>query len=303
MTQNKLNVFILAGEESGDLHGSNIMLSMKKKHPNILFSGIGGKNMERMGFRSLVPMNEIAVMGFWEVLKKLFFFIALEKKIISFIKKNRPDKIILIDYPGLNLRLAKKLKSLNISTPIFYYISPQIWAWKEKRIQLIKKYVDSLIVIFPFEKTWYKNKNIKVEYFGHPLIDIVKKQLSTFKSIRKITSVQKILLLPGSRTQEISRHLPIFQSITKNYYITNPHVHFTISSIEGLSQNLYSGFNKNVTITQKNTLELLQDTDVVIVASGTATLECALAKKPMIVIYKTSHFSWLLSRLFLFRLF
>ena len=137
-TKNKQHIFILAGEESGDFYGANLMRYIKQQNPNIVFSGIGGKNMEKQSLESMVQLEKIAVMGFWEVLKKVFFFKQLEKKLLKHIEKTCPEKIILIDYPGLNLRLATKLNKLNVKTTIFYYISPQLWAWKEKRINVIK---------------------------------------------------------------------------------------------------------------------------------------------------------------------
>ena len=299
-TKNKQHIFILAGEESGDFYGANLMRYIKQQNPNIVFSGIGGKNMEKQSLESMVQLEKIAVMGFWEVLKKVFFFKQLEKKLLKHIEKTCPEKIILIDYPGLNLRLATKINKLNVKTTIFYYISPQLWAWKEKRINVIKKYIDHLIVIFPFEKTWYNKRGMHVEYFGHPLVESIKKNGPAFQSVLKINPIKTLLFLPGSRLQEVKRHLPVFKKIINNFVQDYPKTEFVISSIKGLPQSLYNSFeNEKVTLSSKTTIELLQQADVVVVASGTATLECALAKKPMVVIYKTSTISWLLSRLFL----
>ena len=155
MSQNKKKHFIIiAGESSGDGHGAQLIKNLRRTNPEISFSGLGGPKMEGEGFCSLVPMDRLAVMGFGEVLKNILFFFQLEKLILRHIFEAQPDKIILIDYPGFNLRIAKKIKK-SINTKIIYYISPQLWAWKENRIKIIQKYVDALIVLFPFEVEWY----------------------------------------------------------------------------------------------------------------------------------------------------
>ncbi len=173
MNKNK-TILIIAGEASGDLHGAGLMKHMLRIDASLQFIGLGGPKMEQLGFRSLAPIDKLAVMGFWEVAKNLLFFVNLKKQILNTITHTQPTKIILIDYPGFNLNIAKNIKK-NFNTPIFYYISPQLWAWKEKRIKIIKNYVDQMIVVFPFEKQWYKKRGVNVEYFGHPIMDAKKK--------------------------------------------------------------------------------------------------------------------------------
>ena len=294
MKKNNL-YYIIAGESSGDLHGSKIIKSIQNINSNIHFRGLGGSLMSESGLKSLEDFNKLAVMGFLEVLKDLPFFLNLKKRIISDICNSNPKKIILIDYPGFNLSLAKTLKK-QTNIPILYYISPQVWAWKEKRTSIIKKYIDKLIVIFPFEKTWFKQKNIDVEYFGHPLIDIYKNPLNYENHSRK-----SISFFPGSRLQEIRRHVPIIKKIIEKLLIDNRDLTFIVSLAKGVEKKelyLLSKI-KNVFIDSSESIKTFSNSSVSIIASGTATLECALSNTPLIVIYKTSFISWFIAKIFL----
>jgi lipid-A-disaccharide synthase len=287
--------YIIAGESSGDLHGSKIIESMQNINSNLHFRGLGGPLMSESGLKSLEDFNKLAVMGFLEVLKDLPFFLNLKKKIISDICNKNPEKIILIDYPGFNLSLAKTLKK-HTDIPILYYISPQVWAWKEKRVSIIQKYIDKLIVIFPFEKTWFKQKNIEVEYFGHPLIDIYKNPLNY-----KNQSEKSISFFPGSRLQEIRRHVPIIKKIIEKLLIENTDLTFIVSLTKGIDKkelDILSTIN-SVLIDTSESINTFNNSSVSIIASGTATLECALSNTPLIVIYKTSFISWFIAKMFL----
>ena len=167
---NNRTFFIIAGEQSGDIHGGMLMNSLQTIDSSIKFIGIGGKNMETYGLDSLAPINKMAIVGFVEVIKHLNFFKHVELDVLDSIKKQKPERIILIDFPGFNLRIAKKIKQ-KFNIPITYYISPQLWAWKEKRVEIIKKYIDQMLVILPFEKGWYAKRNIHVDWIGHPYLD------------------------------------------------------------------------------------------------------------------------------------
>ena len=296
--KNKQKFFIVAGELSGDYHGAKIMHYIKASSPDSSFQGIGGSKMQAEGLISLAPITKLAVMGFWEVLKKIVFFINLEKKILQAIQKNQPDKIILIDYPGMNLRLSKKIKA-KYNIPILYYVSPQLWAWKENRIKIIQKYIDKLIVLFPFEVAWYQRYNMQVQYFGHPLI--YESQKYNNKAALK-SDAYNIAICPGSRETEINQHLPILKKvIAQKDKLLNQSVVFHIIQAPGVNSNqfqtLISQFN-NVHICKKPLLSALQPMDLAIIASGTATLECAATKTPMIVIYKMSALSWFITKRF-----
>ena len=237
-------------------------------------------------------------MGFWEVIKKYKFFLRLEKLILKTIVKEKPNKIILIDYPGLNLRLAKKIKQ-NHNIPIFYYISPQLWAWKEKRINLIKKYVNHMIVIFPFEQAWYLKRGLDVQYFGHPIMKQVD-GLSLNKEITKNAHFKTIALLPGSREQEINKHLPVLLHLIKKYKTINPSVGFIVSCASNINKRSFNDFEAlGVRVDSRSLFEICNESDLAIVASGTATLECAMYNVPMIVIYKMSVLSWFITKYFI----
>ena len=230
-----LNFFIIAGEESADNHGAALISALKKINSEIKFSGIGGEKMIRAGLKSMEDINKLSVMGFVEIIKHLQFFNNLTKRVINEIKNSNPDQIILIDYPGFNLRLAKIIKERH-ETPITYYISPQLWAWKEKRIELIRKFVDQMLVIFPFEKEWYEKRGISVKFVGHPIFDewtpTEKKELCNFLELKENKPI--ITLYPGSRMQELKRHLPLFIKIAKFIRNENKDIQFIL----GLAKNM-----------------------------------------------------------------
>ena len=218
--------------------------------------------------------------------------IGLQKYILNDIKTSHPHKIILVDYPGFNLRLAKQIHAL-FDVEIIYYISPQVWAWKETRIKKIKKYIDKLIVIFPFEVSWFKQRGVDVEYFGHPLINprnapLIKKTNSSLFTVG---------LFPGSREQEIEQHLPLLEETIALLRKTNSKMHFVVCLAPGIN------IKKMEPLQKLGGVEIIADTraalcccSVAIVASGTATLECALSNTPFVVIYKTSLISWFLAK-------
>ena len=297
-TNNNNHFFFIAGEPSGDIHGAQIIANLKKQNPDIIFSGIGGTNMSKQGFKSLVPIEKMSVMGFWEVIKQFNFFLNVEKLVINYIARNKPTKIILIDYPGFNLRLAKKIKQ-KFNIPIIYYISPQIWAWKEKRIKTIKKYIDNLIVIFPFEIQWYANRGVKAYFFGHPMLN----NNNNYK-IKPLDLDQSlnIALCPGSRMQEIKKHLPVFIKVIDSMHnIKHHNIKFFIQKSSNIKLDVYQQFIKNrrIKIVSKPIVDNFQSINLAIVASGTATLECAVTLTPMIVIYKMSWLSWIITQLFI----
>jgi len=292
--KDSLHFFIIAGEDSGDLHGSQVIVNLKKMHKNVVFSGLGGPQMMQAGLVSLVSFDSLAVMGFVEIIKRIPFFLSLERLLLQHIKKTRPNKILLIDYPGLNLRLAKKIKQ-KYNIPIYYYISPQLWAWKENRLQIIKKYIDHMIVIFPFEKEWYKNRNVSVQFFGHPIIDLSQQyQISPKKRNKNVV----VALCPGSRYQEVKKHLPIFTKLVNSPQLINKNISFILYLAPGISDTTVTNISayKNVTIEKKPILQSFKAVDFAIIASGTATLESAIALTPMVVIYKMSLLSWLITK-------
>ena len=294
-----LKYFIIAGEASGDFHAGCLMEEMKKINSNVSFEGIGGPLMEERGLSSIVNIEKMAIMGFWEVIKEYRFLKSIELAVLKKIKNNNLDAVILVDYPGFNLRVAKKIKKINPSIPIFYYISPQIWAWKEGRLDIIKKYIDKMIVIFDFEKKWYQKRGVDVEFVGHPFLDIynnpsrelAKKELGLEENKKYLT------LFPGSRKQEIDYHLPYMLQALKNPFFKNFKV--LIGQARTLPQEIESLYDlEGVKIVKDQPEKALAAADIAWVGSGTSTLESVLFNVPIILVYKTSSISWYLMKKF-----
>ena len=294
MADNKC-FLIIAGERSGDIHGEMLMNSIKKLDSKVDFIGIGGKSMEGAGLQSMFPINKMAIVGFVEVIKHLKFFKSVEKSVLETITTNKPDRIILIDFPGFNLRIAKKIKD-QFQIPITYYISPQLWAWKENRIQSIKAYIDQMLVILPFEKDWYAKRGVKVDWIGHPYLDH-KTTHSSKEEIKSQYGIPEQLLLtlfPGSRQLEVDRHMPLFIKVCKKLVTHNPNLKIAIGLAPGIELN--QDYREITFIENKDPQKLLTASDILLTASGTATLEAAMLGIPMAVVYKLNIISWLLSK-------
>ena len=291
----KLNYFIIAGEASGDLHASHLMHEMKLISQNIAFSGIGGEMMGKEGLKSIVNIDKMAIMGFWEVLKNFRFLKSIEQKVLDSIKANKVDAVILIDYPGFNLRVAKKIKKLKPQIKIFYYISPQIWAWKENRIDIIKKYIDKMIVIFEFEKKWYQNRGVNVDFVGHPFIDIYNNfdKRQALLDLGLSTEKKYLTLFPGSRKQEIENHLPYMLQAIQNDFFDDFEI--LLGQATTLNGDIAQKYNiDGITVIKESPEKALAAADFAWVGSGTSTLESVLLNTPIILVYKTSSISWYL---------
>ena len=285
--------FIIAGEPSGDLHGSKLIRALKTLHPNSSFMGHGGNNMKNEGMRIIEHIDDLSIMGFTEVLRHLPRLIKIMDATLNAISQSNPDRIILIDYPGFNLRLAKKLSSFDI--PITYFILPQVWAWKEKRVKKMKKLIDQTISIFPFEEDWFASRGLNVEYFGHPFMDIEHMDETT-KSFYKRHSLDLnspiLTLLPGSRQQEIDRHWPIFLetvNLLREQYLNLQVVVGKASNID--LDNCPSDFK-----IERDAKKAMLVGTVGLVSSGTATLECAIEGLPIVVCYKLFPLSWFITK-------
>ena len=288
-----MNYYIIAGEASGDLHGSNLMKALQKQDVNADFRFWGGDLMQHVGGTLVKHYKDLAFMGFLEVLlniRTIFKNLAFCKKDIEDYK---PDAIIFIDYPGFNLRIAKWAKQKGFNTE--YYISPQIWAWKENRIKHIKRDIDHMYVILPFEKDFYIEKHgYHVDFVGHPLIDAIynRDQVDEFefRAEHELSDKPIIALLPGSRKQEIKKMLSIMLSIVNDF----KDYQFVIAGAPGQDISFYNPFikNSNVTLISNKTHDLLSVSYAALVTSGTATLETALFKVPEVVCYKGSWLSY-----------
>jgi lipid-A-disaccharide synthase len=288
-----MKYYIIAGEASGDLHGSNLMKELIVQDPDASFRFWGGDLMKSVGGQMVKHYQDLAFMGFVEVLfnlRTIYKNIVLCKKDIQ---EFDPDVIVFLDYPGFNLRIAKWAKKNNYKT--HYYISPQIWAWKEGRINRIKRDVDAMYVILPFEKDFYEKKHqFPVHFVGHPLIDAIanKSQVNPkeFRNENGLDQRPIIAILPGSRKQEINKMLKVMISIVKGY----PDYQFVIAGAPGQEPELYQPFikQKNVALLHNKTYDLLSLSYAALVTSGTATLETALFKVPQVVCYKGSRISY-----------
>ena len=287
-------VFIIAGEVSGDMFGASLVSKILAINPKINFYGLGGNKMRQAGVDLIEHTDKLSVMGTFEVLRKIFFFKKLLKKTIKQIDKYSPKAIILIDYPGFNLRLAKKIKKKSI--PIFYYIPPKVWAWKKRRINDIQKYIDEVFYIFPFEDKIYKKKNLKSEYVGNPLVELISSIKENTDDSISWNKQKRVALLPGSRSQEIKYILPIFLSFVNNYDNDTSFVIAAANECICDEIRIYlDNFPKkieNVSLVTFKTLSVLKQADAAIITSGTATLEAALLNTPHLLIYKGS---WLTS--------
>ena len=290
----KEKIFIISGEDSGDLHGAKLIASIKQINPNTEFFGIGGSRMQREGLQLTEHIKNLNVIGIFEVVKHYSRIKKIFNNTISEIKKINPDKIVLIDYPGFNLRLAKKLSTLNID--ITYFILPQVWAWKESRAKTLQQYCNKLISIIPFEQKWFSQKNIPVHYAGHPLSELsdLTFDRGSFCQRHGIPEENKIIILmPGSRSVEIKRHWKIFEKAVQN--LRKQHQNFSFVLLEGDNVNISSSVN--IVKIKENQYEAIGIADAAIVCSGTATLETAMLRCPMIVCYKLSWPTWILAQM------
>jgi len=297
-----IRVLIIAGEASGDLHGSNLVREMLSLNPRLQFYGVGGENMRKVGVHLFADITDMAVVGITEVFFKLRKIYSVYRKLKNSIASDPPALVILIDYPDFNLLFARAANKKNI--PIVYYISPQIWAWRKGRIRQIARRIKKMIVIFPFEKKLYEEANIDVDFVGHPLLDSVHPRLSREEAFRRFAltpGVTTIGLLPGSRMSEIRLHLPpMIKALPLISRQLNP-VQFVITVASGLEvneiKNMAGSQNGNLRVVDNNIYDVMQVADLLLVASGTATVEATIMETPMIVVYRVSPLTYLLGNL------
>jgi lipid-A-disaccharide synthase len=294
-------ILLVAGEVSGDLHGSHLVEAIQRIEPEVQFSGVGGEGLERRGVKLLYPAHSLSVVGITEVFVKLRTILKALRGLKRSLQREKPDLVILIDFPEFNLRLAKIARRRGI--PILYYISPQVWAWRPKRIRLIAQLVRKMVVLFPFEVPLYEAAGVDVEWVGHPLLDIVKPTLPKEKAFQQFGLDPKqrtIGLLPGSRSHEVERLLPPLLASAHLLQKEIPDLQFVIPLAPGLPKTILSSRMKNISVPVKVvegfTYDVMNLSDLLITASGTATLEGAILGKPMIIIYKVSFPSYWIGR-------
>lgn len=290
---------IIAGEESGDLHAAAFIRQLKARQPHLEISGIGGRHMQDAGALLISDLARFGVTGLSEVVKHFCVIRRAFNDIKAHLKANKPDLLVLVDYPGFNLRLARFAKK-ELGIRIVYYISPQIWAWKANRIETIRACIDHMAVILPFEKKLYEHANVPASFVGHPLVNKII-PCDDMQAMRQQLGLPKnkriIALLPGSRAHEIERHMPVMRDTAKRLCHSFDDLHFVIpvaGTIDpAVIQAYFSKTTLPYTLIHGKAIETAACSDCVVVASGTASLECALQIKPMCIIYKASWLTYL----------
>ena len=295
-------IMIVAGEASGDLHGGNLVQAMLRIDQSLRFYGIGGNKMKATGVELIADSADMAVVGLTEVVSKLGMILKVMAKLKASLKEDKPDLIILIDYPDFNLPLAKAAKKKGVK--VFYYISPQVWAWRKGRIGKIKKIVDKMAVILPFEASLYNKAGVDATFVGHPLLDVVKIKYSRKEALRRFglsEGVTTVGILPGSRQSEVNRLLPEMLKAAEIIEKKLKPVQFVLPLADTLDMTYVSHIIERypvaVRIIRDEVYDVIGCSDIVMVASGTATLETALMETPMIVIYKVSALSYYVGRM------
>ncbi len=298
----KRKVMIVAGESSGDLCGAKLVEAISSLAPQVEFYGIGGREMERMGVNLLFSSSDLSVVGITEVVEKMGHIWRAWREMKRLVMSNKPNLAVLIDYPDFNLRLAKVLK--DNAVPVLYYISPQVWAWRPGRIKKIAKKVDKMAVILPFEVPLYRRKGVDVEFVGHPLLDVLDEDLTREEARGRLGVPAEALLiglLPGSREQEVKTLLPPMLEAAGILRRGFPSCRFMLSLASAVEKDLVQGYIEGrqlpLEVVEGGTFEVMRASDLLLVASGTATLEGAIAGVPMVIIYRVSPLSYLVGRI------
>ena len=297
-------VMIVAGEASGDLHGGNLVREMHALFPELSFCGVGGKKMEAAGVRLSADVADMAVVGLTEVIGKLGAVLKVMRTLKAELKSDPPALLILIDYPDFNLPLAKTARKLGIK--VLYYISPQVWAWRKSRIGIIRRTVDKMVVILPFEEEFYREAGVDAVFVGHPLLDVVKIHYPRAEALGRIgldDEAVTIALLPGSRKSEVARLLPEMLEACRILTDMISPVQFVLPLAPTLPfsfvQDIIQRFPVPVKVVEEDLYDAIALADAAIVASGTATLETALLGVPMVVVYKISALSYAIGKRFI----
>lgn len=290
-----MKLAIVAGEASGDLHASEVVRELKKLDPALTTFGIGGDFLAREGMRLLHHAREMAIIGLFNVLRNIRFFKRVMSDLMEAIERERPDAVMLVDYPGFNMRAAKRIKALGI--PVVYYISPQIWAWHRGRVREIAKTVERMIVILPFEEDFYRDHAVPVTYVGHPLIE----QVIGVKRAAAREGVTRVALLPGSRKQEVRGLLPAMLDaveVLRRERNLEPYIVQAPTIVLAELEAIVDEKKANVPVLPHDRGEGIAAADVALSSSGTATLECAILGTPVVVMYRLSRMThWLGQRL------
>ena len=294
-------VMIVAGEASGDLHGGNLVRAMRRIVPDIRFTGVGGKQMQRAGVELLADAADMAVVGLTEVVFRLRMILGVLRRLKALLKRDPPDLVILIDYPDFNLPLARTAKKCGVK--VLYYISPQVWAWRKGRVKTIRETVDRMVVILPFEEKFYRDAGIDVTFVGHPLLDEVRKKYERSEALKRFGlrgEAVTIAVLPGSRRTEVAALLPEMLRACRILTERVSPIQFILPIAGTLDpafvRDILRPFPIRVNVVPDEIYDVIAVADAAMVASGTATLETALLETPMVVIYKVSGVSYAVGR-------
>lgn len=289
-----MRYYIITGEASGDMHGANLLKSLKQQDPEAEFRAWGGDRMEAEGAKLAMHYRDTAFMGFKEVLLNIHKIIRNLNYCKQDIAQFNPDAVILIDYPGFNLRIAQYAKEAGY--PVIYYISPQVWAWKASRVKKIKQYVDKMLVILPFEEAFYQKWDYQVDFVGHPLLDVIEhfEPDPEFKNRHQLPDQPIVAVIPGSRKQEIKTMLPEMLRVVPKF----PGYQFVVAGAPGIDSTFYKRLMPELTVpvVYNETYQLLSHSKAAMVTSGTATLETALFEVPEVVCYKGNALSYWIAR-------
>lgn len=293
-------IMIICGEPSGDLHAGTLARELLHRNPQITIDGVGGDHLRNAPARIIADIKELTAFGFFDVLTKLPRFFALKKKVLEEIARQKPDALILVDFSGFNLRLVAELPD---GFPVYYYISPQVWASREGRVRTIKQHIKKMIVLFPFEEEFYRKHDIPVTCVGHPLLDIVRPTLEKkiFQQMYGLnTEVTTCALLPGSRISEITNILPVMAQAMQRIQEDCPATQFIIAQCPNLPAHAYTRILEDEGVSAKliedKTYDCINAADLCLVASGTATLETAIMNTPFVIIYRMHLLNYLLYR-------
>ncbi len=296
------SLLIIGGEASADGHGARVMRSLRERHPDLHIFGVGGAEMREVGMEIVAPAEDMAVAGLTEVLFALPRIIRIRNRLLDAVDRHRPDAAVLIDHPDFNLRLAKKLKARGI--PVIYFISPQVWAWRQGRVNTIRKLVDRMLVILPFEEEFYAQHGVDAEFVGHPLVeelaDAPQKDEARISLGLPLSEGPVLALLPGSRRKEVTRHLPIMLESTRLLRERYPSLEVVVPVASTIPRELIDpivhAHGGKVRLVEGRATDVLAAADAAVVCSGTASLQAALLAKPIVVVYRVSWLTYQILR-------
>ncbi|MDT8446012.1 MAG: lipid-A-disaccharide synthase [bacterium] len=292
-------LMVIAGEASGDLHGGHVIAELKKLMPQVELFGTGGQQLEQAGTKLFYRAEDMAVIGFKEVLRNYSYYKGIFNDMVAKLDSERPDAVFLVDYAGFNLRFAKEAKARGI--PVIFYVAPQVWAWKKGRVKTMRQVIDHLLVLFPFEVDFFAKEGITAHCFGHPLLDIVfpSTPKEAFRRELGLSEDQRLVaLLPGSRRNEVLKHLPLLAEVARKLTTERPEIRFVypLASTVKRSEVEPALTGLPISLVEGRTYDAVSAADLAVVASGTATLETAILQTPLLIFYKVTNTTYAIGK-------